>query len=144
MGCVPPACCPYLPACAAPGGVPAQRGGVYLPEGVYLPRGVPVQALPPVNRMTDRSKNITLPQTSFAGSNKNAFQWDAYHLLVDHIQGVCPGVSALGKCLPGEVSAQGVCLPGGCGRHHPVDRQTNVTNPMTYPMESSLNGMEIQ
>ena len=26
---------------------------------------------PPVNRMTDRCKNITLPQTSFAGGNKS-------------------------------------------------------------------------
>ena len=26
---------------------------------------------PPVNRMTDASKNITLPQTSFAGGNKD-------------------------------------------------------------------------
>ena len=31
VGCVPPACCPYLPTCTA-------RGG-YLPRGVYLPRG---------------------------------------------------------------------------------------------------------
>ena len=55
----------------AQGGVPA-RGCTCL--GVYLPRGVPAggvtaQVLPPVNRMTDRCKNITLPQTSFAGSN---------------------------------------------------------------------------
>ena len=134
---------PVSPSMRCSRGCTCREGGCTC-LGVYLPRGVPVQALPPVNRMTDRCKNITLPQTSFAGSNKNAFQWNAYHLLVDHIQGVCPGVSALGKCLPGEVSAQGVCLPGGCGRHHPVDRQTNVTNPMTYPMESSLNGMEIQ
>ena len=43
-----------------PGGVPA-RGGV--PGlGGYLPR-----YSPPVNRMTNRCKNITLPQTSFAG-----------------------------------------------------------------------------
>ena len=27
----------------------------------------PEQAAPPVNRMTNRCKNITLPQTSFAG-----------------------------------------------------------------------------
>ena len=40
-------------------GVPAQ-------EGVPA-KGVPAQVLPPVNRMTDRYKNITLPQTSFAG-----------------------------------------------------------------------------
>ena len=50
VGCVPPACCPYLPAYTAPWGV--YLVGVYLPGGVpaqgrvYLP-GVPAQALPP-------------------------------------------------------------------------------------------------
>ena len=44
----------------AQGGVPAREGRVYLRVG-----GVPAQVLPPVNRMTDRCKNITLPQTSF-------------------------------------------------------------------------------
>ena len=40
VGCVPPACCPYLPACTAPGErVYLPRGGVYLFSGVYLPRG---------------------------------------------------------------------------------------------------------
>ena len=43
------------------GCVPGPRG-VYLVWGVYLPR-----YFPPVNRMTNRCKNITLPQTSFAG-----------------------------------------------------------------------------
>ena len=49
-----------------PGGVPA-RGGVpawvvYLPGGVYLPvpGGCAWQVPPPVNRMTNRCKNITL------------------------------------------------------------------------------------
>ena len=38
-------------------------------EVVYLPGGgVPAHILPPVNRMTDRCKNITLPQTLFVGS----------------------------------------------------------------------------
>ena len=52
------------------GGVPGPRGwGMYLVlGGVPGPRGVPAQ-VPPVNRMTDRCKNITLPQTSFAGGN---------------------------------------------------------------------------
>ena len=143
VGCVPPACCPYLLACTAPGGgglylqgdvpawgecdyhwgvpargdtcpgrctcqgvpargryllggVPAQGGctcwrvyllggvpaggytchGVYLPRGCTCPGGVPAKGIvscpgtappPPVNRMTERCKNITLPQTSFAG-----------------------------------------------------------------------------
>ena len=34
VGCVPPACCPYLPACTA-------LGGYLLPGGVYLPRYFP-------------------------------------------------------------------------------------------------------
>ena len=33
--------------------------------------------------MTHRCKNITLPQTSFPGGNKKAFQKDAYRPLVD-------------------------------------------------------------
>ena len=98
VGCVPPTSCPYLPACTAPGGVPARGvylvpggctcpggvpgpggctclggipglGGVYLPAGVYLPGGH-LPRYPPVKRMADRCKNITLPQTSFAGGNK--------------------------------------------------------------------------
>ena len=57
----PPACCPYLPACTARGG--SAPGGL-LPGGAcsggVSPGGV--LPLPPVNRMTDRCKNITLPQ----------------------------------------------------------------------------------
>ena len=58
------------------GGVPA-RGGIPA-WGVYLPGGLPAQGCtcpgtpPPVNRMTDRCKNITLPQTSFAGDNNDS------------------------------------------------------------------------
>ena len=62
----------------ARGGVPA-LGGCTCPGGVYLPCGVPalggylpalwgeylLRYSPPVNRMTGRCKNITLPQTSF-------------------------------------------------------------------------------
>ena len=64
----------YLPGgvpaggrCTFPGGVPAQ--GECTCAG-----GIPAQVLPPVNRMTDRCKNITLLQTSFAGGN-NASQF---------------------------------------------------------------------
>ena len=63
IGCVPPACYPYLPACTAlwgvpargvpAGGVPASRvsGGVPArrgvpAQGVYLSGGLPVQVLP--------------------------------------------------------------------------------------------------
>ena len=53
------------------------QGVVHGPRGVYGPGGCMVlggggipactEADPPVNRMTNRCKNITLPQTSFAG-----------------------------------------------------------------------------
>ena len=52
-------------------GVPALEGCTWW--GVYwhrVPGGLPVQVLPPANRMIDRCKNITLPKTSFVGSNK--------------------------------------------------------------------------
>ena len=77
-GCTCPVGCTCPGGCTCLGGVPAlglclSRGctcqEVYLP-GVYLPGGVPAQGVPaqvlvpPVNRMTDRCKNITLPQTS--------------------------------------------------------------------------------
>ena len=52
----------YLQGGYLPGGVPAKGG-------CTCPGGVPARVLPPVNRMTDRYKNITLPQTLFAGGN---------------------------------------------------------------------------
>ena len=58
------------------GGVPGPRGCTWSrgdvpgPGGCTWSRGVPGQVLHPVNRMTNRCKNITLPQTSFAGGNK--------------------------------------------------------------------------
>ena len=79
VGCVPPACCPYLPACTVQGnvcfpGVSASqgecllpKGGVCFPRGVSAPRGcVSQHALgqtPPPHPwtewLTDRCKNIT-------------------------------------------------------------------------------------
>ena len=56
--------------CTFPGDVRGPRGvevGVYLPRGVTCPGTQPGNRHPPVNRMTNRCKNITLPQTSFAG-----------------------------------------------------------------------------
>ena len=68
--------------CLALGGVPSLEGCLVLgvcvcllwgvcSRGVSAPGGVPgaggCQVLPPVNRMTNRCKNITLPQTSFGG-----------------------------------------------------------------------------
>ena len=57
--------------CLLPGGVPPSRGGlVSLPGGCLFPRGSPCQGAslqgdsPPVDRITDRSKTITLATTS--------------------------------------------------------------------------------
>ena len=51
------------------GGWSASRGVCPTPGGSAY-RGVGQTPLPPVNRMALRCKNITLPQTSFAGGNK--------------------------------------------------------------------------
>ena len=52
--------------------------GCTLSPGVYLVLGLedtcPGTPLP-VNRMTDRCQNITLPQTSFVGSNNTKLGW---------------------------------------------------------------------
>ena len=67
----------YLPEGGVPGhsGVPAQGRGVYLPRGCTCPGGVPAQGVPaqvlPPHEQNGRCKNITLPQTSFAGSNNS-------------------------------------------------------------------------
>ena len=80
----------YLQEGTCPGGVPARGctcpGGYSCPGGVptwgctclggvLAQGGVPAQGgtcpgTPLVSRTTDRCKNITLPQTSFAGGNK--------------------------------------------------------------------------
>ena len=43
--------------------------------GCLVGGGIPActEVDPPMNRMTNRCKNITLPQTSFAGGNKSTF-----------------------------------------------------------------------
>ena len=54
---------------------PSLQEGVYIQgvgvciQGNLHPMGVGWDPLIPVNRMTDRCENITLPQTSFAGGN---------------------------------------------------------------------------
>ena len=69
---------PGLGGCTwSQGSVSAPWGWMHLvPEGCLLPGGVPgpggCQVLPPVNRMTNRCKNITLLQTSFAGGKYKA------------------------------------------------------------------------
>ena len=60
--------------CTTPGGVPAKGGGVPAKGEGYLPRHSPH-----VNRMTDRCKNITLPQTSFAGGKYECFSTTVFN-----------------------------------------------------------------
>ena len=81
-----------------PGGLPARQGVCLLPGGLsqeggasllgvsllgdLLPREVSLMGDSPVNRMTNRCKNITLPQTSFAGGK--------YISLSQFISFICP------------------------------------------------------
>ena len=41
VGCVPPACFPYLPACTAPGGCTWSQGGTWSGRVYLVPGGVP-------------------------------------------------------------------------------------------------------
>ena len=70
---------------------------------------------------------VQLYNSEHLRSNKNAFQWDAYHPLVDRTQactaqgGVCPRGCLSGGCLPRR------CIPACNGADTPpVDRQTPV------------------
>ena len=94
----------YLPGGICPGllparGIPAQLGvparGCACPDGGVPARlGVPAKGgtcpgtpSPPVNRMTDRCKNITVPRTSFAGGNKlTLLQRDILPKCIEHVQ----------------------------------------------------------
>ena len=65
VGCVPPACCQYLPAYTVLGGL--LLGGAWSQGCLLLVTEGCIPAyngpdLPPVNRITDTCKNITLPQ----------------------------------------------------------------------------------
>ena len=69
-GCVPPACRPYSVVSDGGGG---EWGGLPNPECRPPPwMQTPLDAVPspPVDRMTKACKNITLPQSSFAGGNE--------------------------------------------------------------------------
>ena len=82
--------------CLVLGGVPGPRGCTWF-QGVPGPGGVlfctifwdtivtcPGIPPPPLNRMTDRCKNITLPQTSFAGGN-NSITVENVSLKLSHL-----------------------------------------------------------
>ena len=107
-------------------------------EQVCNPVGcVPPASVATVNRMTNRCKNITLPQTSFVGSNngsRNPLITGSNRYFYGHTQlatrlhssrmrtarlltvsqhALCRRCLPRGGCLPGG-SAQVGCLPGGC------------------------------
>ena len=78
VGCVPAAHWPYAGVCSSGGGSPWQGGGLLGMGGGLLGRGSPWQGVapqhalwqtPPVNRMIDRCKNITLATTSLRPVN---------------------------------------------------------------------------
>ena len=87
QGCLPGGVClggVYLggvcPRGCLPGGVcqgdvsawwVSAKGGVCLGKGVYIPACNAVDTPSPVYRMTEKCKNITLPQTSFAGGKND-------------------------------------------------------------------------
>ena len=58
VGCVPPACWPYLPACTAPEGLYGTGGRGGLGVSQHALRQTP----PPVNKIIDPCKNIIFPQ----------------------------------------------------------------------------------
>ena len=62
---------PVSPSMHCAGGAVSVTGGLPQVPGSGLGGDIPAcnGADPPMNRMTDRCKNITLPQTSFAGCN---------------------------------------------------------------------------
>ena len=66
---------PVFPSMHCAGGVSAPVGG----GGVLVSQHA-LRQTPHVNRMTDRCKNITLPQTSFAGGNNNEYNCDQENL----------------------------------------------------------------
>ena len=71
----------YLPWGTCPGGT--CQGGVPTWVGCTCPRGCTCPGTPPMNRMTDRCKNITLPQTSFVGSKYRNELAELRHLVLN-------------------------------------------------------------
>ena len=100
--CMPPLEQPYMPPLGVamhapleqPCMPPPQSNHAHPPEQPCMPPGATTHApqsnhthplppgsnhaCPPVNRITNRFKNITLPQTSFAGGNKGFMERNTY------------------------------------------------------------------
>ena len=74
VGCVPPTCCPYLPACTAQGGVCSGVGTVCSQGGICFVGCIQhtLRQTPPPELNEWQIGVKTYPsQTSFAGSNKH-------------------------------------------------------------------------
>ena len=90
VGCIPPACWPYLLASTAWGGcvcfwVSLVLGGCLL-RGVWYPS---MHWGRPPHGQTDTCENITLPQTSISGGNKTrGFQGTALSPDLPHATGL--------------------------------------------------------
>ena len=98
VGCIPTACCPYLPVCTALGGCTCQ--GVYLP-GVYLPGGCTCQGVYLPGGCT--CLGVYLPRGVPAWGRGGCTCQGVYLL---------GGVPARGVYLPRGCIFQGVYLPG--------------------------------
>ena len=95
VGCLPPACCPYLPACTAPEGGTCPRG--YL-QGLYLPGGVPAQGgCTILGRCVPAWGEVYLPRSVY---------------LPKGVYLPMGGLPAGGSGVP--ASGRAVYLPGGC------------------------------
>ena len=86
----------------------------------------PGAGTPPVNKMTDRCKNITLPQTSFAGCKKRIFEVS-----------VLQTMSRLLTCQGSKIKMPN--LPSLCnyGKHHysKFECRCFMYNPLCYHMQ---------
>ena len=117
VGCVLPACCPYLPACTAPGSVPV-RGctwswGVYLVQGgvptrgVHMPGGVPAGGLY-LPRYSPRGQTDTCKNITFANPHTRNSPL-SYSWCVNKFQRVGSGGSVLYRGRPGSCTYPWPC-----------------------------------
>ena len=167
-GCFLPARGGGIPGGVLPSGGMPPSGGCFLPGGGWYPRGVLLsggdasflgegvvsqhalrQTPPPVDRITDMSKNITLATTKLWPVTRMHSSRMRTVLSSAHLGGcVCPGESAQGVsaqeegCLPGGgVSAQGalqriVCILLECILDPPGQTPPTWTEFLTHTCEN--------
>ena len=103
-----------------------------------------IHAPTPVNRMTNRCENITLPQTSFVGSNKSIISKISMHssrMRTAHLLPVSPSMHCMGGYLLLRRGGLEGCLwSWGCIQHDhpppPVNRMTDRCKNITLPQTS--------